>query len=321
MKHDLTPDWTSLLRKAQAKRAQILGNAYRVINGLEDGLEGVTLDRYNTHWQLQFFDRTWFWCENVLCDAIRSVFQPRFLVVKERLDPAGKSLEKPVMRVVHGAAQDSACEVLEGSARFKVDLLDTVNPGLFLDMRENRLALAPLAAGGEMLNLFCYTGSFSVHARLAGATRAVNVDVSAKILDRVRENYQVNKIDVQRGEFFRGDAEEYLRYAVRKGLKFRTIVLDPPSFSRSDRGIFQVKTHLGDLAELCTQLVEPAGRLLVATNYSGMTGDDLQSLMQERATVLGCNLHMEWVRGQGSDFPGSGRVKESCLVAGLWRLA
>jgi len=135
----------------------------------------------------------------------------------------------------------------------------------------------------------------------------------------VRENYQLNHLEPARGEFFRGDAEEYLRYAIRKAMRFRTIILDPPSFSHSEKGVFQVKAHLADLAELCTQLLEPQGHLLVATNYSEMTADDLADLVKERATKVNRKLHKEWIRGQGSDFPGSGRVKESCLVAGLWR--
>lgn len=319
----MVPNFAKLFRKAAEQRASLEGarHAYRVFNGGSDGLEGVTLDRYAEHWQLQFFDRTWFWCEDLLCKAIQEVFQPRFLVVKERLDPSGKSLQNPIMRVMIGKASDSSTEVLEGTSLFHVDLMDTVNPGLFLDMRENRFAVAPLAAGGEMLNLFCYTGSFSVHARKAGATRAVNVDVSGKILDRVRTNYQLNGIAPEKGEFFKGDSEEYLQYAVRKSIKFQVVVLDPPSFSRSERGIFQAKAHLGHLAQLAAQVVAPNGYLFVSTNHSEFTPEALGTMVLEWCSIEHRTAELIWAKGQGSDFLGSGKVRESCLSAVLCRLS
>ena len=314
------PSFRPLLQKALSKRAAFAEHctAYRVLNGLADGLEGVAIDLYGSHVQLQFFDRTWFWCEDELVRAIVDVLKPQFLVVKERLDPAGKSLENPQMRVVLGKGNSSATTVREGACSFVVDLLDTVNPGLFLDMREHRLALAPLSMDGELLNLFCYTGSFSVHARKAGALRAVNVDVSGKILERVRANYELNQISVQKGEFFKGDATEYLEYAVRKGLQFKTVVLDPPSFSRSERGIFQVKAHLQTLARLGALVTAPGGYFFVSTNYSEYTP---AMLAQESAEWLeGRRAEVVRAGSQGQDFPGAGRTRESSLSAVLLRM-
>lgn len=313
----MIPDFKTLIQEAARKRfpLQAQTNAFRVFNGGTDGLEGLTIDRYAEHWQIQFFDRTWFWCETQICDAVMDLFHPSFLVVKERLDPSGKSLQNPVIRVMSGEQGSGFTWVKEGAAQFGVDLLDTVNPGLFLDMRENRLAVAGLASGGEMLNLFCYTGSFSVHGRLAGAIRAVNVDVSGKILDRVKLNYERNGIAPVKGEFFKGDSEDYLQYANRKGMKFKLVVLDPPSFSRSDRGIFQAKNHLSGLVRLCAPLIEDGGCLFVSTNLSEVSQANLATQAIESVHSLGLKAEVVWTKGQGSDFPGTGSVKESCLSA------
>ena len=315
-------DWPKLLDEALARRAKLAmrTDAYRVLNGIGDGVEGVTLDRYADHWQLQYFSSHHQGAELELCQAIIAAFRPRLLVVKERLSPSGKSLEHPTMRVVHGDATQSKTVVIEGGCKFHIDLLDTVNPGLFLDMREHRLALAPMARGGELLNLFCYTGSFSVHARYAGATRAVNVDVSAKILERVRENYAANGIAPVKGEFFRGDSEEYLRYALRKGLRFKAVVLDPPSFSRADGAVFQVRQHLGELARLCAQVTEPGGHLLVSSNHSDFTPESLAALVDDWLADLEQGHEVLWTRSQAEDFPASGTRRESCLSAALLRM-
>lgn len=314
-----TPRWATLFQKALLERAPLLekSNAYRILNGIADGADGIVVDLYGSHCQLQFFSRYWFHAEEEICQAILEVVQPQFLVVKERLDPNGASLAQPILRVVHGKCDESKTEVWEGKAKFVVDLLDTVNPGLFLDMRSHRLAVAELATQGEMLNLFCYTGSFSVHARLAGAERSVNVDVSAKILERVKENYAKNGITPQKGEFFRGDALEYLQYAARKGLKFQTIVLDPPSFSRSERGIFQVRSHLAQLVEHVIPLLAPHGHFFVSTNYSAFLEEDMRSLLSDTFSAKEIPYQIKWMKGQDEDFKGSGSRRESWLVAAL----
>ncbi|HSQ42287.1 MAG TPA: class I SAM-dependent methyltransferase [Fibrobacteraceae bacterium] len=306
----------SNLQDCAQKRASIAAqtNAYRVINGIADGFPGVVLDRYGDHWQLQFYRSDWMDRESLLCEAIQIAFSPEFLVVKNRLDRDGRSLERPKMHVAVGNENAASCEVREGEARFHVDLLDTVNPGLFLDMRDHRIELASLSCGGDMLNLFCYTGSFSVHARLAGATRAVNVDISAKILSRARENYLLNGIQTLRGEFFRGTAGEYLRYAVRKGLRFRIVVLDPPSFSHSAQGSFQVRQDLESLVRLCAQVVEAQGFLFVSTNHSQyrphLLADFVHQWTPNASKIL-------WMRGQSMDFSSNGSQRESCLSAVL----
>lgn len=312
-------DWISLLSPAQQKRKAIAlsSNALRLCNGEADGAEGGVIDVFAKHVQLQFYTTTHLAQEAQIVDALQNLLQPQFLVVKERLDSNGLALAKPQMRLLIGNAEQSCTEVFEGKARFGVDLLDTVNPGLFLDMRAQRLALADLGTSGKMLNLFCYTGSFSVHARLAGTEHVVNVDLSAKILDKVRQNYALNQIAIQKGEFFRGDALDYLQYAVRKGLRFETIVLDPPSFSRTQKGIFQVALQLQNMIADCALLLQKAGHLLVSTNYSEVDENVLREWIALAFQKQKIAYEVIWMRGQDADFVGSGTRRDSWLVAAL----
>lgn len=314
---------TGLLGAALQRRALLaaVSNAYRVLNGLGDGLEGVALDRYGSHWQLQFFGARYLSCEEDLVRAVRDICSPAFLVVKYRLDPAGKALETPRMRVALGDASDSATEVEEHGCRFRVDLLDTVNPGLFLDMREIRAAVGLLSEGREMLNLFSYTCSFGVHARMNGAVRAVNVDVSGKILEKGRANYALNGLECLPGEFFKGDSAEYLDWAVRKQKRFDGIVLDPPSFARNRNGVFSVKEHMAALVGQCARILADNGFLMVSTNYSAWTPELLAETALAAFRAAGFSAVTEWQRSQGDDFPGAGSMKESCLSAVLVRKA
>ena len=319
----------NLLRTAFEKRSPLfeVTDAFRIVNGAADGFPGVTLDKFGDRFQVQFFGPEMLSRRRELVDAVSRLFNPVCVVVKERLSRSGKSLENAPMEIALGTREDAVGIVREGRARFHVDLLDTVNPGLFLDMRHVRLevedrfrALSGAAQSGEgprFLNLFSYTCSFSVHARLGGAAVATNADISGKILDKGRENYALNGLDLRPGEFFRGNALEYVRWACKKGLRFDGIVLDPPSFARFKGFNFNVREHLMPLVSECAQILNPHGFFMVSSNYSEFALDAFSRDVLDAVKSVHKNARTAWKRGQDIDFAGSGSTKDSCLVATL----
>ena len=328
----------TLLQSAFEKRSSLFDvtDAYRVVNGAADGFPGLTLDRFGDRYQIQYFGPEMLPRRRELVDAVASLFNPVCIVVKERLSRSGKSLENAPMEIALGSREDAVGTVREGNARFHVDLLDTVNPGLFLDMRHVRLevedrfrAMSGAAQSGDkpastadinglrFLNLFSYTCSFSVHARLGGAAVATNADISGKILDKGRENYALNGLDLRPGEFFRGNALEYVRWAIKKGLKFDGIVLDPPSFARFKGLNFNVREHLMPLVAECAQILNPHGFFMVSSNYSEFMPAPFSRDVLEAVQQVHKKARMVWTRGQDIDFVGSGSTKDSCLVATL----
>ena len=357
----------NLLQSALDKRSPLFGvtDAYRVVNGAADGFPGMTLDRFGDKFQVQFFGSEMLPRRREVVDAVAELFNPVCVVVKERLSRSGKSLENAPMEVAFGTRESAIGTVREGNARFHVDLLDTVNPGLFLDMRHVRLeveerfrAMTGAVQAGEQfnandklpaqsdagavqtgeqfnaidkqpaqssaevncprfLNLFSYTCSFSVHARLGGAAVATNADISGKILDKGRENYALNGLDLRPGEFFRGNALEYVRWACKKGLKFDGIVLDPPSFARFKGFNFNVREHLMPLVSECAQILNPRGFFMVSSNYSEFALDSFARDVLDAVKSVHEKARTAWKRGQDIDFVGSGSTKDSCLVATL----
>lgn len=331
----------NLLRTAFEKRASLfeVTDAYRIVNGAADGFPGLTLDRFGDRLQVQFFGPEMLPRLREFVDAVAAMFNPACIVVKERLSRSGKSLENAPMEVAFGTRDATVGTVREGNARFHVDLLDTVNPGLFLDMRHVRLeveerframtgegskkipACAGMTSGGpRFLNLFSYTCSFSVHARLGGAAVATNADISGKILDKGRENYALNGLDLRPGEFFRGNALEYVRWAAKKGLKFDGIVLDPPSFARFKGFNFNVREHLMPLVSECAALLNAGAFIMVSSNYSEFALDTFARDVLAAVRSVHEKARTAWKRGQDIDFAGSGATKDSCLVATLVEL-
>lgn len=160
----------------------------------------------------------------------------------------------------------------EGEMRFQFRRDSGLSPGLFLDQRANRrwvLSHAPR----RVLNLFSYTGGFSVAAARAGATHVVSVDLSRSFLEWTKENFLLNNLNPAQSnyEFRAMDSREYLKWAAKKGLQFDLVVCDPPSFSRSDNGVFRIETELESLLSLCAQVTASGGRILISTNYETWT--------------------------------------------------
>lgn len=316
-----------LLLSANEKRAPLFDvtDAYRVVNGAADGFPGLTIDRYGERFQIQFFGPELLRRKKEIVDALVSLFNPVCVVVKERLSSAGRSLENAPMDVVIGSREDAVGVVREGNAKFHVDLMDTVNPGLFLDMRHVRLEVEDrfcemLGEGRDsgalrFLNLFSYTCSFSVHARLGGVAVATNADISGKILDKGRENYTLNGLDLRPGEFFRGNAIEYVRWAKKKGLRFDGIVLDPPSFARFKGFNFNVREHLMPLVAECAEILNPHGFFMVSSNYSEFNLSAFARDVLAAVASVHPNARTAWKKSQDIDFVGSGSTKDSCLVA------
>lgn len=305
-----------LLETAAKNRSNLGGDtdAYRLVNGAADGFPGFTLDKFKQHFQAQFFSATLLPHEDELVHAVMEVFGPEFFAVKYRLSPSGAALEHPKIKTVCGS--DSRTVVSEFGVKFAVDLLDTVNPGLFLDMRDIRGEVAALAAGRELLNLFSYTCSFAVHARAAGALKAVNVDISGKILEKGRANYALNALECLPGEFFKGSAFEYLAWAKKRGKKFGVVVLDPPSFARHKGFSFNVREDFGRLVRLSASVLEKGGFLMASSNYAGFELHEFAAKVLAEVRQEHSWARIVWERGQGADFPPS-NARESSLCAVL----
>ncbi len=323
-------DLKNKLAIALEKRAPLFDvtDAFRVVNGAADGFPGLTIDKFGDRYQMQFFGAELLTSKSELVEAVATLFSPVCVVVKERLSSSGRSLENAPMEVLVGTREDAVGVVRESKAKFHVDLMDTVNPGLFLDMRHVRLEVesrfremssssSALCENLRFLNLFSYTCSFSVHARLGGAAVATNADISGKILDKGRENYALNGLDLRPGEFFRGNAIEYVRWAKKKELRFDGIVLDPPSFARFKGFNFNVREHLMELVAECAEILNPDGFFMVSSNYSEFNLSTFSRNVLAAVTSVHPQARTAWKKSQDIDFVGSGSTKDSCLVATL----
>lgn len=269
---------------AEARRRPIAGalgvDAYRVLNGPGDGAPpGLTLDRYARWLVLAARDAlppdvvgTW-------ADAALAVLDGDGLVVKTLCRQVTRSRSA----VVAGALPDAPVRVRERDAVLLCDLDDGTSTGLFLDHRETRFAIRAHAQDVEVLNLFAYTGAFSVHAALGGARRVTSVDVGRRALSRGRENMSASGLDPDRHRWFADDVLEHLRRQARRGQAYGLIIADPPVLGRAGRSTFSLERHLGALVHGCLDSLVPGGVLALSTHAVGLGEGGLLGAVQDAA--------------------------------------
>jgi 23S rRNA (guanine2445-N2)-methyltransferase / 23S rRNA (guanine2069-N7)-methyltransferase len=184
---------------------------------------------------------------------------PGKLVVKKRKQQKGSDQYQKMDQTRHTMI------VSEGQAKFKVNLYDYLDTGLFLDHRPMRLRFAELKPGTRFLNCFCYTASASVHAALAGAL-TTNVDLSNTYLRWAEDNFRLNHLDLSKHQFIQFDCREWMKITRDR---FDVIFLDPPSFSNSKRmtDTLDIQRDHVSLVNAAMRLLNPDGVLYLSTNF------------------------------------------------------
>ena len=160
--------------------------------------------------------------------------------------------------------------VSEGELKFLVNLSDYVDTGLFLDHRVTRSMVRDQAEGKSVLNLFAYTGSFTVYAADGGATATMTVDLSKNYLSWAQENLKLNGLDGPQHRFVAGDSIEFLLKAVKDPKqRFDLVVVDPPTFSNSKRteDDWDVQEQHVEMLDLVSQVLNPSGVVYFSTNF------------------------------------------------------
>ncbi len=192
------------------------------------------------------------------------------------------------------AALPMVTVVEENGMRFGLDFAAGYSAGLFIDQRANR-AYVQRVAPRRLLNTFAYTCSFSVAAAMAGA-ETVSVDLSKKSLDRGRENFALNELDAGKHRFLADDVLDILPRLARKGETFDTIILDPPTFSRGNKGRrFQVEEDLEALLAAALEVATARGQILLSTNCTRLPRRALENVARFclKATRRAAEYHAE----------------------------
>jgi len=277
-------------------------DAMRLVHGENDYMPGLVVDLY-AGWAVAVFDgagAAGFW-RPLIGDVVAGLGDAGIAVhgVWEKAQRGRGGAGAPL----HGPAPPEAIVIDEHGARFAVDVRHGQKTGLFLDQRDNRRLVGQLAAGAEVLNLFGYTGGFSVHAALGGARRVTTVDLAGPAIAAARDNFVRNGIDPGAHRFEVADCFELLAAAEAAAERWDLVICDPPSFAPSERARPRALDAYRRLQLACLGVVEAGGTLVTASCSSHVGADDLLELLATASARRRRRTRVVQIRGAGSDHP------------------
>jgi len=290
---------------------------YRAVNSEGDLCPGVLVDVYGDAAVLELTTSGAESRRAELEAAAREVFAPGRLVVRESGTQRDKGSPPVGARGVGDGRRDPA-PFVENGLRFVADLAGGQKTGFFLDQRDNRARLRALARGRTVLNLFSYSGAFSVAALAGGATRAVDVDSSAAALVLAREQRAANALASPDEDFVEADVFDDVRRRVAEGESWDVVISDPPAFAKKRADVDRAARGYKDVNRLAMALVAPGGWLLTCS-CSGLVDADLfQKVVFAASTDARRSFSIAARQGAGPDHPISIDCPEGEYLKGLW---
>jgi 23S rRNA (cytosine1962-C5)-methyltransferase len=271
-------------------------NAFRLFNGEGDLLPGLVCDVYDKIAVVQFDGQGpgEFWDKQMIAMWLLANAGVTSVVEKTR-----RSTERS-MELLAGEPAASEVVVREHGALFKVNIEKGQKTGFFLDQRENRLYVRQNNRGKSVLNLFSYTGGFSIYAGLGGARRVASLDIAQGAIDLAQENWRLNGLPPGAHQGLCVDVFDYLRGDTEM---WDHIIVDPPSMSHSESGKETAKLKYIEVFAAAAKRVTAQGELSLSSCSSHITFDDFLEIIEEALSQARRTGQILRVSGQGPDHP------------------
>lgn len=259
----------SLERRESLKNRET--SLIRLIDGQGDNLNGHILEQYGKAWLISTNGSN---LAGEVSDILTRYEKPLYW---KRLDQHQK--ESPVH--IYGEELPEFFTGLENGLKCRLSFKSGYSQGIFIDQRNNREALRKMVKPGQtVLNTFSYTGFFSIAAAAAGAITS-SLDLSQVYLDWTRKNFLLNGIDPTDHYFCKGDTFHWLRRFAKQSRFFDYIILDPPTFSRDNKGkVFRAEKDYNQLFRLASTCLAPGGKILACTNFRGISVSDFMKQLK-----------------------------------------
>ena len=284
------------IQDALSLRAQVIGadtNAYRLVYGEGDFLPGLTVDRYERFAVLKSYSASVAKLVPDVAKLLGTTLKLRGVVSRD----SGET------RALWGQLPPPEVTVQENGIKLLANLYDGQKTGLFLDHRDNRRTLSQFTAGKRVLNLFSYTGAFSLYALRGGATRVTSVDIAPAATEDAGRNFALNGFDPDAHTFLNTDVFALLsEYAARKE-KFDVVVLDPPSLARNKKSRFAALRAYTKLGAQALRCVSPGGFLASASCTAQVSPEDFRRVLGEAAASAGVRAQVVHEAGHAADHP------------------
>jgi 23S rRNA (cytosine1962-C5)-methyltransferase len=288
---------------------------YRLVHAEADGLPGLVIDRFGQVLVVQSNAAGMALLEPLIVEALTTLFEPEAIVLRN--DSPARVMEGlgSEVRVAVGEV-DAPVAVEENGVTFAADVLGGQKTGWFFDQRENRGFVAGLARGARVIDLYCYSGGFSVAAACGGAASVTGIDRSEGALALAGEAAACNKVD-EICEFRRAEVFAEAASLGAGGERFDVVIADPPAFARSRRDVPAALRGYRKLARLAAGLAMPGGIVFLASCSHNVPAADFAEAARRGLADAGRIGRILREAGAGPDHPVHMALPESAYLKSL----
>jgi 23S rRNA (cytosine1962-C5)-methyltransferase len=292
-------------------------NAFRLVNAEADGLPGVIVDRYDDYLVCQFTTAGAERWKSTLVEALAQLWPCSGIYERSDADARMHEGLEASCGLLRGEAPPERIEIREHGCRYLVNVRSGHKTGFYLDQRDNRACVAPYATGGDLLNVFAYTGGFGILAQMAGAASVTHIDLSAEALALAKENARLNVCKVVDDDFMHGNAFEILRKFRDSRRSFDVIVLDPPKFGDAKKHLMAACRGYKDINLLALKLLRPGGVLATFSCSGLVTPEIFHKVVSDAAVDARRDVQVIQRLQQASDHPEGLCFPEGLYLKGL----
>lgn len=294
------PWFKSRLIAAIERRKPLLATqttGYRLVHGENDGLPGLIIDRYADTLVLKIYTAAWLPHLRDILEALNTVFASENIVLRFSRDTQSQLTPDYGFHdgmVIAGNLTDKQVTFMENGLTFAANVIDGHKTGFFFDQRDNRLEVSKLSKGETVLDVFSYTGGFSVFAAHGGAKEVTSMDISKQALTAAQKNMQLNirqtTIAAVHHQTLAQDAFDGLAQLAKQGKKFGFVIIDPPAFAKRQNEVEGALKAYASLAENAVDILEYGGKLMFASCSSRVSTDIFYSTVITTITSAGYDL-------------------------------
>lgn len=315
--------WRGVLRRALDHRADLLADdritGLRLLNGDGEGCPGMVVDRYEGTLVVKLYSSIWLPRWEEMESLLRDTYRPRHLVLRLSRNIQAMAAESWGLKEgFQGELGDEVVEFREHGIRFEAGVQHGQKTGFFLDQRDNRSRIEALAHGRRVLNVFSFSGAFSLYAARGGAAAVTDLDISAHALESAERNFALNQDDPDFSKASRhaiqADAFEWLEQASDR---YDLVIVDPPSMAKRERDREGALRAYERLNRRAIQLLAPGGILLAASCSGHVRADEFYSTIAAMAQNSKRCFRELWRSGHALDhparFPEAAYLKAQCL--------
>jgi len=274
---------------------------FRVVYGESDYLPGLVVDKYGDYLSLQILSAGMERRRDLVLEALQRIFSPAGIIARN--DVAVRSLEglEETVELLVGEIPELV-EMEENGIRFLVNLRHGQKTGGFLDQKQNHLLLKDICNGRAVLDCFCYSGSWAVHAGHFGASSALGLDISANAVALAEHNAALNGLSGRVG-FEECDAFDRLRSLKYEGKRYGVVVMDPPAFVKNRRNIAEATKGYLTVTRRALELLEPGGYLITCSCSYHMGREPFRDMLTQAARLARCDVRLVATCTQAPDHP------------------